>query len=122
MIESLGAVTLWHIATKTDWEQAQRAGAYRAPSLDAVGFIHLSEERQWRAVAKRFFRGRRELLLLEIDSAVLKSEVRHEAADGDHFPHLYGELELTAVVKAYELQVDDQGSAHFAGQAPPVIP
>jgi uncharacterized protein (DUF952 family) len=69
-------MALWQIATKDDWEQAQRAGVYRAPSLAAVGFIHLSEERQWRGVAKRFFKGRRELLLLELDPAALKSEVR----------------------------------------------
>ena len=90
---------LFHITPRTAWIAAQRAGAYRAASLDEVGFIHLSTEAQWRATRERWFAGVRDLVLLEIDGDRLAAPVRFE----DGFPHLYGVLELAAVVAVREI-------------------
>ena len=70
---------------------------YRPASLAREGFIHLSSEAQWLATANRFYRGRADLLLVSIDGDRLRAELRHEPADGDIFPHLYGPLNLNAV-------------------------
>lgn len=94
---------LRHITTKAEWEAAQRAGVYRAPSLEREGFIHLSSETQWRKTLERFFAGQTGLVLLGIDEAALKAEVKWERADGDSFPHLYGPLNLDAVVEVTAL-------------------
>jgi uncharacterized protein (DUF952 family) len=50
-------------------------------------------------VARRLFRGRRDLVLLRIDPELLDSEVRLENLEGgdELFPHIYGELDLSAV-------------------------
>ena len=100
----------FHLTTTQAWDEAQRTGAYRPESLAREGFVHLSEERQWRATAARFFRGKTDLVLLVIDGARLSAEVRHEAADGDSFPHLFGALEVEAVVEALAISVGDDGS------------
>ncbi len=100
---------LFHITTAAEWRDAQRAGVYRAASLDVEGFIHLSEAHQWRRSAARFFRGQRELALLSIDEARL-ADVRREPADGEHFPHLYGPLPIDAVVEVRALAVGDDGT------------
>lgn len=94
------ADTLFHITTHAAWQAASTAGEYRAPSLEREGFIHLSTAAQWRATLARFFRGQRELVLLAIRPAALRAPVRFEPADGDHFPHLYGPLNLDAVIDA----------------------
>jgi len=47
--------------------------------------------------------------LLSIREDRLKAEVRLEPADGDHFPHLYGALNLDAVVEGFQLPVGDDG-------------
>ncbi len=99
---------LFHITTRAAWEDARRAGVYRAPSLLTEGFIHLSTERQWLATANRFFRGQRGLVLLELRGDGL--DVRREPADGDLFPHLYGELPAGAVVAVHDLPVGDDGA------------
>jgi len=94
---------LFHITTRVAWEAARTSGEYRAASLASEGFVHLSEERQWPGTLKRFFAGQRGLVLLVIDSARLRAAVKYEAADGDRFPHLYGALNLDAVVEVREL-------------------
>lgn len=96
-------MVLFHITTRRAWEAARAQGEYRAPSLATEGFIHLSEERQWLEVANRLYRGVPDLVLLSIRADRLCSEVRLEEADGDTYPHLYGPLNLDAVVEVLEL-------------------
>ena len=96
---------IFHLATRSDWEQATRAGTYRTStlgrSLDEEGFIHASRVGQVRGVATAFYGSVSEpLVLLEIDPARLGSEVRLEvpAGAGEAFPHIYGPIGTTAVV------------------------
>lgn len=83
------------------------ARPYRAPSLDTEGFIHLSTSAQWRKTAARFFKGQQHLVLLELDPTGL--DVRFEPADGDHFPHLYGALPISAVLRTSPFAVTAMG-------------
>lgn len=101
---------LFHITTRAAWEEAQARGEYRAPSLDTEGFIHLSGDRQWLEVANRLYRGVPDLVLLTIRADRLRAELRHEPADGRVYPHLYGPLNLDAVVDAHDLPVAADGS------------
>lgn len=98
---------LFHITTEADWERARALGTYRAPSLDTEGFIHLSTSAQWRKTAARFFKGQQHLVLLELDPTGL--DVRFEPADGDHFPHLYGALPISAVLRTSPFAVTAMG-------------
>jgi uncharacterized protein (DUF952 family) len=103
-------MALFHITTRDAWQAAQRAGEYRAASLVSEGFIHLSTERQWLAVANRFYRDVPDLVLLCIREDRLAAVVRFERADGDDFPHLYGPLELAAVVEVHDLPRTQTGA------------
>jgi uncharacterized protein (DUF952 family) len=110
---------LFHITTAEAWARAKAQGEYRAASLETEGFIHLSGDRQWLRTADRFFRGQAGLVLLSIRADRLRAEVRFEAADGDSFPHLYGPLNLDAVVDAFPLPVAEDGTIGIpAGLAP----
>lgn len=104
---------LFHITTQGAWETAQQQGQYVAPSLGDEGFIHLSEEHQWLATARRFFRGQTGLVLLCVDARLLEANVIYESADGDAFPHLYGALNLASVICVRELSVDERGELHL---------
>ncbi|MBK7864236.1 MAG: DUF952 domain-containing protein [Archangiaceae bacterium] len=99
-------MALWHITTSAEWDEARALGEHRPASLATEGFVHLSSDSQWGNTAGRFFKGRTGLVLLKIDEAKLKAEVRWEAADGDRFPHLYGPLNVDAVIAATPLIVD----------------
>lgn len=104
------ATVFLHITTRDAWAVAERRGVYRAPSLDTEGFIHLSLERQWLGTAARFFHGQPGLVLLVIPAARLSADVRFERADGDEFPHLYGELPVEAVTHVLDLLLGSDGA------------
>ena len=93
---------LFHITTRAAWQDAQGVGEYRAPSLAEVGYIHLSTATQWRTTLVRFFRGARDLVLLEIEGDRLAAPVRFERVDDEDFPHLYGALPIEAVVAVHD--------------------
>jgi uncharacterized protein (DUF952 family) len=97
------SAVLFHITTRDAWQHAVAVGDYSPPSLAREGFIHLSTEAQWPGVCERLFRDASDLVLLVIDPERVRGEVRFEAADGDVFPHLYGALEIGAVVEVREL-------------------
>lgn len=97
-----------HILSGTDWDQAQVQGVYRA-QIDVDGFIHCSTPEQVIGTANRYYPGRTDLLLLWIDPERVQAEVRWEASDGKIFPHIYGPLNLEAVVRVTELHPDANG-------------
>lgn len=102
---------LFHIAFPSDWRTALDEGVYtvstRGRTLEQEGFIHLSSDQQWPVVRSRFYGDVNEdLLLLEVDPARLSAEICHEVGDpatGETFPHLYGPLEVDAVVTLHTL-------------------
>jgi uncharacterized protein (DUF952 family) len=93
-----------HLTTAAEWTAAQRAGSYtvstRGRSLAEEGFIHCSQPHQVEGVRQRFFAGVPDLLLLEVDTDLLTSPWRVEpvAGTGESYPHVYGPLDLEAVV------------------------
>ncbi len=119
-----------HITERAAWQAAQAAGEYRAPSLAAQGFIHCATAAQVIAVADAFYRGQAGLVLLGIDPARLAADLRWEppdppagspapaAAPGERFPHLYGPLNLEAVVRVDDFPPGPDGRFTL----PPVLP
>lgn len=100
---------IYHIASAADWERATSAGEYRISTrgrtLEEEGFIHCSRAGQVAAVADRFYRGVADLVLLTIDERLVKPEVRYESVPGagESFPHVYGPLNVDAVVSVEPL-------------------
>jgi uncharacterized protein (DUF952 family) len=110
---------IYHIATTSDWDQAQPRGEYRTStrgkSLGDVGFIHASTEAQVAPVANAVYHGDDDLLVLVIDPARLRSEIRYENVPGWEapFPHIYGPVNADAVVKTLPLERDAEGGFYF---------
>ncbi|MCA9866938.1 MAG: DUF952 domain-containing protein [Anaerolineae bacterium] len=89
-----------HIAAVSDWEEAQVVGEYRLDTLETEGFIHCSTPQQVLGPANEFYRGRSDLVLLVIDPAQLEARLIYEDSynSGSVFPHIYGPLNLDAVI------------------------
>ncbi|MBM3443454.1 MAG: DUF952 domain-containing protein [Bacteroidetes bacterium] len=91
---------MYHITTPAAWATAQQSGEYTAPSLKDEGFIHCSQHSQLEGVRERFYKNAGELILLEIDTTKLTEQYIFEWAPSiqDTFPHIYGPINLDAVV------------------------
>lgn len=98
-----------HLCPQTVWLAALSSGEYRPASLDSEGFIHCSRPEQVTAVANRFYRGLTGLVLLWIDPRQVAAEIRWEPADGQVFPHIYGSLNITAVLAVREFDPGPDG-------------
>jgi glutathione S-transferase len=81
-------------------------------TLDDVGFIHCSLARQVRGVADAFYRDRSDVLLLTIDRSKVSAPIieEHVAAANDAFPHIFGPLEVDAVVAVRPLSPRADGT------------
>jgi uncharacterized protein (DUF952 family) len=97
---------IYHITTIKDWETALRNGRYEIDSLMAEGFIHASQEHQVPDVISRYYSGRSDLVKLVIDPEKLNSQLIHEWSPSlqDTFPHIYGPINLDAVVEVVDIQ------------------
>jgi uncharacterized protein (DUF952 family) len=97
---------IYHITTKPEWEAAQAKGYYEAPSLQTEGFIHCSKAEQVQGVLERYYAGQKELLKLAIDPARLSSPLKYELAPSvnEEFPHVYGSIDLEAVVSVEDVK------------------
>jgi uncharacterized protein (DUF952 family) len=105
-----------HATTRSAWSAAQASGKYAADSLAGEGFIHCSTAEQILGVADRFFAGQHGLVLLVIDPARLSSELHWEPGVDlatELFPHIYGPINLNAVVDALEFEPDSDGKFHL---------
>jgi len=81
-----------------------------APVDLADGYIHMSTREQASETAAKHFAGQDNLVMLMIDLAPFGEAVRwEESRGGALFPHLYGELPLSAVAGKVVLRLDEQG-------------
>lgn len=101
-----------HIARQVDWETALNQGAYTADSLASEGFIHCSTPAQVLGPANEIYRGQTDLLLLAIDPGKLTAALVYEDCyeTGQAFPHIYGPLNLDAVVRVVPFPPQPDGS------------
>lgn len=110
-----------HITRHADWKAAQQSGTYRGDTLDSQGFIHCSTADQVLPVANFIFRGQKDLVLLVIDPDRVEPEVKFEPPINPHtgkmetdksdlFPHIYGALNLDAVVNVVDFPPNEDGS------------
>jgi len=113
---------IYHIATRADWEQARADGEYTRSSVGTTlaeeGFIHASQASQVTRTANKFYRDvPGELLVLVIDPGRLRAEVRFEEVPGAElpFPHIYGPLNVDAVVETRPLVPEPDGTFVFTG-------
>ncbi len=102
---------IFHFCPADAWAAALAAGEYTADTLATEGFIHLSTAEQVHIPANAIARGRRGLVLLEVDEARLPQPARYEdGGDGTLFPHLYAPLPVAAVVAVHDFPPNPDGT------------
>lgn len=104
--------TVYKICPAPAWREAERQGAYRgSPDDMRDGFIHFSTAAQVPGTAAKHFAGQRGLFLIAVDADALGDALKWEPSrGGDMFPHLYGELDLGAVMRVMDMRLRSDGT------------
>jgi uncharacterized protein (DUF952 family) len=105
-----------HITNRDLWEASASSGYYKPSSLDTDGFIHCSTIEQTVETANQYYAHQQGLVLLCIDINKTEAEVKYEAPacvndqrTGSLFPHIYGPLNASAVVRVVKFVPDTDG-------------
>jgi uncharacterized protein (DUF952 family)/GNAT superfamily N-acetyltransferase len=113
---------LLHLIGAAQWRVALDAGAVVDASLVTHGYVPLSGPEQVALPAARSFPVREDLLVLVVDRARLRDEVRWERGGSEsmQFPHLYGPLPVAAVTSVVPYRPGPEGAFVLPVGIPPV--
>lgn len=102
---------IYHLIIQSDWDKAKTQAFYSPPSLKKEGFIHASTKEQVLPTANRRFKGRKDLLVLAIDTERVIPKIIYEFSpgSGEKHPHIYGALSIDAVCAVYKLTLSEFG-------------
>lgn len=106
---------IYHICRREEWEASAQSGSYPGSSQDqADGFIHFSGRDHVEESAARHRAGQSGLVLLTVDPAPLGDALKWEPSRASIlFPHLYGPLPVSAVLRVDNLPLGDNGRHEF---------
>lgn len=103
---------IYKICPASAWREAERQGVFRGSPVDiSDGFIHFSTAAQVEETARKHFFGQAGLFLIAVDADRLGDALRWERSRNDElFPHLYGELDLGAVMSVFSMPARSNGT------------
>lgn len=106
---------IYHITEQSTWDQAILDGIYLPTNFMREGFIHCSTRDQVLATAERYYANEGNLVLLQIDVSRLQSGMVEENLSGgtENFPHIYGPINLDAVLSVAKLAKGVDGKYCF---------
>ena len=101
---------VYKIINHDELQKAKLSGTYSGSSKDIEdGYIHFSGQDQVEGTLQKYYKGQQNLILLKIETLNLDHLVWEQASDGNFFPHLYSSLDLSNVVNAFEITLDNDG-------------
>lgn len=102
---------IFHVVKKENWKSQKKDSRYHPESLDSDGFIHCSTGRTIEEVTNRLYKDQDDILLIIINTTLVEPEIRYENSGNSDtkYPHIYGPLNMDAVIDKIELASEDDG-------------
>ncbi len=108
-----GDAYIYVLVSGETYETALASGSHAPASLATEQFIHASPFDQLNRVANKYYKQLASVRLLVVALAKLGPEVKWEPATGGLYPHIYGAMNMDAVVKAFPVQPGANGDFDF---------
>ena len=91
---------IFHITDRSTWLTAKKGILYQGDTLPKEGFIHCCFFEQIDGVLDTWFKGKDDLVIVEVDPGKLMSLIKYENLEGgtENFPHVYGPIDMDAVI------------------------
>lgn len=111
-LHGLNMALIFKIVDASSWRHALQSGEFTGAAIDLQdGFIHFSAANQVAETLQKHFAGKPDLILISVDADLLGEALKWEVSRGDAlFPHLYGNLPISAVVDQFELPLLADGN------------
>ena len=96
---------IYHVTLRSQWAKALGEGYFTEESLEKEGFIHMSTLEQVAGVLDRYYKNITDLVLLHVDEKKLTSKLQYDLSPSvqESFPHIYGTINLDAVVHVEDI-------------------
>ena len=102
---------IYKILRQSEWTKLQLSGQFGGSVHDIRdGFIHMSTAAQLQGTLDKHYTDGDVVILAAVNLADVAETVKWEVSrGGDEFPHIYGELPLSAVKQHWPLSPDPEG-------------
>lgn len=106
--------TIYKVLGQEAWQTAQQQPTFAGAAIDLTdGYIHFSTKEQVAETVAKHFADRTDLVLVAVNIDALDDLRWEPSRGGALFPHLYGEMPLSAVRWAVELPLGKDGAHVF---------
>jgi uncharacterized protein (DUF952 family) len=101
---------IFKIVHANEWRAAEAQSVYRGSAKDKTdGFLHFSTTEQLAGTLTRYYAGANDLILVAVDERALGGALKFEPSTaGALYPHLYGDLPVSAVKWSRPITRDEQ--------------
>ena len=101
---------IYLLMTTEEIDAARARGSWTSANFASEGFIHASPYEQLERVANKHYRQKSDVRIVCVQSDQLTSELRWEPAAGSLYPHIYGPLNLNAIVDIVPTERNKDGT------------
>ena len=98
-----------HLLAHKEWEHVKSLGIYKGESSHGSEHIDCWYPSQLEKIANTKYKGRKDLVLLCIESNRVHAKVREEGKGEQSHPRIFGPLNLDSVSRVVDLIPDQQG-------------
>ncbi|MEE9339458.1 MAG: DUF952 domain-containing protein [Methylococcaceae bacterium] len=113
MYAGLSDSYIYVLSSQKEYDRAKNEGVLVTDSLNEVGFIHASPKAQLNRVSNKYYKNVDSPLVMIVDKKLIEAEVKWEPATGGLYPHIYGSLNMNAVIKVQNISIGEDGDFHI---------
>jgi len=100
---------IYLLSSRSEYRQAKSVGGLERDSLQSEGFIHGAPQSQLSRLANKYHKNTEQPLILVVDKKRITAELKWEPATGGLYPHIYGALNMDAIIDVKEIFVNADG-------------
>ena len=106
---------IYKVTSREVFDASLAAGRFLGMPVDhADGYLHFSTAAQLRETLRLYFAGQSDLVLFEVKAPALGADLRWEPSRGGAlFPHLFGDLPMSAVTNSAAISVAADGNVQL---------
>jgi uncharacterized protein (DUF952 family) len=113
MHSGLSDDNIYLLSSQAEYQHALKNGELVRVSLQGEGFIHASPRSQLNRLANKYYKDKVNPLVLVVEKQRISAVVKWEPATGGLYPHIYGPLNMDAVIQVKEIQLSEDGDFHL---------